>query len=68
MALPGSTSIPDTLFFNIPGIAPTRVETTPVGGRTLGEILDSGVVGGAKHWDIDDSEVWVQQKRRERTA
>lgn len=33
-------------------------------GQTLGEILDSGLVGSGADWDIGDSEEWVQQQRR----
>ena len=33
-------------------------------GKSLGEILDSGLVGSGADWDIGDSEEWVQEQRR----
>ncbi len=35
-------------------------------GQTLGEILESGLVGAWSDWDIGDSEEWVQEQRRKR--
>ena len=33
-------------------------------GQTLGEILESGVVGAGTDWEIGDSEEWAQGQRR----
>ena len=35
-------------------------------GKTLGEILDSGLVGSGADWDIGDSAEWVEEQRRKR--
>jgi hypothetical protein len=35
-------------------------------GQTLGEILDSGLVGAGADWDIGDSAEWVDEQRRKR--
>jgi hypothetical protein len=35
-------------------------------GQTLGEILDSGLVGAGADWDIGDSAEWVEEQRRKR--
>ncbi len=35
-------------------------------GLTLGEILESGLVGSGADWDIGDSEEWVREQRRKR--
>ncbi|MDQ7026752.1 MAG: hypothetical protein Q9P01_10985 [Anaerolineae bacterium] len=35
-------------------------------GQTLGEILDSGLVGSGADWEIGDSAEWVAEQRRKR--
>lgn len=35
-------------------------------GQTLGEILESGLIGTGADWDIGDSAEWVAEQRRKR--
>lgn len=35
-------------------------------GQTLGEILESGLVGAGADWELGDREEWVQAQRRAR--
>lgn len=47
-------------------IALKEQENQVEAGKTLGELLESGLVGSGADWEIGDSEEWVQQQRQKR--